>query len=297
MISFNRQLEVFPTPIRTLYDEETGNRIHVKLESMNPSGSIKDRVFNYVLKKMESEGRIKIGDTLIIASSGNAAISLATFAKSFGYHTKVFMPSSTSLERRQIMNVMQVPSYYVEGGMKNTIERAKREALLERHHYIDQFFDPTFLGAHQDTADEIASSLTDIDYFICGVGTGVTINALGRKLKAKFPDLKIVAFEPDEARSLSISQYGPHGLEGVGPNFEPINFHKDEVEKIIPITKDEAYTMAIRLAKNGYNYGITTASGLVAAQKLKIQNKDILIINYDSNSKYIKVLEEYAKTH
>lgn len=288
-------LEVQPTPIVTLTDSDTGNRIHVKLESHNPTGSIKDRVFNYVIKRMAREGRIKTGDTLVISSSGNAAISLATFATAYGFRSKVFMPSSTSSERRQIMNVLRIPAYYIEGGMKATIEAAQKEAGKPTHHYIDQFFDPIFLGAHQDTADEISSQLQHLDYLVSGVGTGVTINALGHKLQAYFPALKIVAYEPDEAKSLSAGIYGPHSLEGVGPNFNPTNFHRSDVEDIFPITKKEAYDMALDLAAHGYNFGITTAAAIAAAGRIKKTDQDILIVNYDNNSKYIKVLEQYVK--
>lgn len=287
-------LKLKKTPLNIMKDS-SGNTIYIKEESKNPSGSIKDRVFLYVLNKLTREGLYKKGDTLVIASSGNAAISLATFAPYFFLNTKVFMPSSTSSERRTIMNVMGIESYYIEGGMQNTITAAKKEALKDHHHYIDQFFDPTFLEAHEDTAAEIFSEISDLDYFVTGVGTGVTFNALGRRLKEHYPDLKIITYEPDESPSLSEGVFKPHSLEGVGPNFYPTNFIKERAEKIIRIDKTEAYDLAIKLIRLGYNYGITTAASLASILKSDLSNKKILIVNYDSSAKYLEVLNHYVQ--
>ena len=287
------EFKINKTPIAEFIDKNN-NHLFVKEESKNPSGSIKDRVFLYGLKKLLSDGKIESGYTLEIASSGNAAISLATIAPFFGLKVKVYMPSSTSSERRTIMNVMQIEAHYIEGGMTKTIEEAKKEAEKPNNFYFDQFFDPIFLGAHEDTAKEISEELSNIDYIVSGVGTGITINALSSKLKKYYPNLKIIAYEPDEAHFLSEHQFGPHSLEGVGPNFYPPNVQGVNIEKIVSITKNEAYDMAIELFKHGHDYGITTAANIVAATKSGLANKNILVINYDSIQKYLNVLNNYV---
>lgn len=289
-----KAFELRKTPITTLQDQNE-NTVYIKEESKNPSGSIKDRVFLYVLKKMTQNQTYKKGDTLVIASSGNAAISLATFAPYFSLQTKVFMPSSTSAERRTIMNVMGIESYYIEGGMGRTVEAAKKEANKDHHHYIDQFFDPLFLEAHEDTANEIFNEIEDLDYFITGVGTGVTFNALGRRLRAHYPHLKIIAYEPAESPSLSESIFKAHSLEGVGPNFYPTNFVKELSDQIVRIQKGEAYDLAVELFQSGYSYGITTAASLAAIGKLDISQRKILVVNYDSAAKYLEVLNRYVQ--
>ena len=265
------EFKINKTPIAEFIDKNN-NHLFVKEESKNPSGSIKDRVFLYGLKKLLSDGKIEPGYTLEIASSGNAASS----------------------ERRTIMNVMQIEAHYIEGGMTKTIEEAKKEAEKPNNFYFDQFFDPIFLGAHEDTAKEISEELSNIDYIVSGVGTGITINALSSKLKKYYPNLKIIAYEPDEAHFLSEHQFGPHSLEGVGPNFYPPNVQGINIEKIVSITKNEAYDMAIELFKHGHDYGITTAANIVAATKSGLANKNILVINYDSIQKYLNVLNKYV---
>lgn len=303
-MNFNIMDMVGNTPIYKLYDGKNNNTILVKMEGFEPSGSIKDRVFKFALRTYEESGEIHKGMTLNIASSGNAAISLATLAIPNGYKVNAYMPSSTSQERRDILNLLGVKCVYVENGMQNAINKAKEDAANDANaYYVDQFFDDRLYLAHVDTVKEVVEQLknqfnvTKLDAFVSGVGTGVTLKGFSTELRKVYPDIKILAFEPNAARALSKKEFKPHSFEGVGPNFETNNFATTKVDEIMALDKEPVFDFVLDLiAKYGLHVGITSACNIYAAFNCGLKDSTILCVSYDNYDKYIKVLTDYKKS-
>lgn len=276
-------------------DLDDGNTLFLKMENQNPSGSIKDRVFQKVIDYYEQAGRLFPPMRLTIASSGNAAISLAVLGAARGYHVSCYMPVTTSKERRTILTHLGAETYYVEGGMTAAQAEAQKAGTQKDSFFIDQFNDPHMLMAHDDTAAEIRDRLDHVDAFVTGVGSGVTLRALGSKLRNYYPQLEIIAFEPAEARALSHAEYKSHGLEGVGPNFPTPNFLAFMPDRILAVSKKEAYDQTLRLNQRGLLVGITTAAAIVAAAKAGLKNSTVVAVCYDGYDKYLEVLSQYEK--
>lgn len=274
---------------------ENRNKLYLKMENFAPSGSIKDRVFKTALDHYEKAGVLHPGMTLTIASSGNAAISLVVLGRNRGYRVDCYMPTSTSSERRHILTLLGAGTYYVDGGMQACQTAAKKAGAEPGSFFVDQFSDPVMLQAHEDTAAEIAAELPALDVFVTGVGSGVTLRALGTRLKKIYPGLKTLAFEPEEAPGLSKGIFGPHGLEGVGPNFPSPNYVQNPADRVVQVSKNEAYTKALSLIRRGLLVGITTASAVVAAEKSGLTDSVMLAVCYDGYEKYLEVLGSYEK--
>ena len=297
MILNNIYQAIGNTPIiklNNLTDENMAD-VLVKVESFNPSGSVKDRAALYMIEGAEKEGKLKKGDTIIEPTSGNTGIGLAMVGASKGYKVILTMPDSMSIERRKILKAYGAELILTEGklGMSGAVEKAKSLAEDKGYFLPDQFSNKDNVRAHYETtAEEI---LRDVDgklhAFIAGVGTGGTISGVGRKLKEKIDDISIVAVEPSKSQVLSGNDPAPHGIQGLGANFVPAILDRSTIDKIMDISDEEALKYARLLGeKEGILVGISAGANLAAAIKVAKElgrGKRVLTILPDTGERYL----------
>lgn len=276
----------------------TDNEVYIKLEKQNPGASIKDRIALSMIEDAERRGIIKEGSTIIEPTSGNTGIGLAMVCAVKKYKLILVMPESMSIERRRIMAAYGATFDLTprEKGMKGAIERANELQHETPNSFVpQQFLNPANIEAHyKTTAIEILNDFPEgLDYIITGVGTGGHITACAEVLKPKMPNLKVFAVEPALSPVLSGGAPSPHPIQGIGAGFVPGNYHKEAIDGIIQITKDEAFDFTQRLAKEeGILAGISTGASLAAVSK-KIaeigKGAKILTFNYDTGERYWSV--------
>lgn len=299
-MKFNSILEsIGNTPhlrINRLYPKEY--EVWVKLERQNPGGSIKDRIGLAMIEDAENKGILKKGSVIIEPTSGNTGIGLALTAAVKGYRIILVMPESFSVERRKLMSAYGAEFELTpkEKGMNGALARAAELAASIPNSWIpSQFDNPANIEIHKiATAQEIIRDFPEgFDYLITGVGTGGHISGVGEVLKSKFPELKVFAVEPEVAPFISKRQFGPHPLQGLGPNFIPANLTEKVLDGTIPVSKDEAFEYATRAAREeGIFVGISSGAALAAvAKKLsEIPNGSrILTFNYDTGERYLSI--------
>lgn len=268
-----------------------------KLEGKNPAGSAKDRVAKQMLEAAEKNGTLKKGATIIEPTSGNTGIGLASIAASKGYRVILTMPETMSIERRKLISAFGAEVVLTDGkrGMNGAIERAN-ELLSEIPDSIlaGQFTNPENPNAHYLTTGPEIWSDTDgeIDAFVAGVGTGGTITGVGKYLKEKNPDIKIVAVEPCESPYLSKGRAGAHKLQGIGAGFVPEILDAKIYDEIIPVHHDDAYDSARTLAsKEGILVGISSGAALYAAtliaKRKENDGKKIVVLLPDIGDRYL----------
>lgn len=248
-----------------------GGRIFAKLEKTNPAGSIKDRAAYFLLKEAIRQGQLKPGMKIVEPTSGNTGIALAMIGKQLGYEVVVTMPSSMSIERRQLIASFGARIILVEeGGMQGAVDKADELVATGEYYKPDQFSNPANILAHEETTGpEIFRALPDLAGFIAGVGTGGTVSGVGRYLKREKPGVKIYALEPAESPLLSEGHAGPHLIQGIGANFVPKNFDRSVVDNIITVPGEEAIEMARRLSREeGLSVGISSGANLVGALQM-----------------------------
>jgi cysteine synthase A len=248
-------------------------RIWAKLEVMNPGGSVKDRIALSMVEAAERDGKLRPGGTIIEPTSGNTGIGLALVGAVKGYHVVLTMPESMSMERRKLLigfgaELVLTPA---ADGMGGAIARA--EQLVEEHGYFmpQQFKNPANPQVHRETtAPEILKQCPDrIDYFVAGIGTGGTITGVGEVLRKVFADVQVVGVEPAASAVLSGGSPGPHKIQGIGAGFVPAVLNRDLLDEIIPVTNDEAFEMARRLARDeGLMVGISSGAAMAATLKV-----------------------------
>lgn len=272
--------------------------VWIKLEKQNPGGSIKDRIALSMIEDAEKKGILKKGSVIIEPTSGNTGIGLALVAAVKGYEVILVMPESFSVERRKLMSVYGAKFELTprEKGMNGAIEKAAELAKNIPNSWIpSQFENPANTEIHRKTtAQEILNDFPEgFDYFISGVGTGGHLSGVGEILKSKFPKLKVFAVEPEVAPFISKRQFGPHPIQGIGPNFIPKNLNESVLDGIISVSKEDAYLYAQRVAKEeGLFAGVSTGASLAAvAKKLNEFPKGsrILTFNYDTGERYLSV--------
>jgi len=249
--------------------------VWIKLERQNPGGSIKDRIGLSMIEDAEKRGILKKGSVIIEPTSGNTGIGLALTAAVKGYRLILTMPESFSVERRKILAAFGAELELTprEKGMNGSIARAQELADSIPNSWIpSQFDNPANIEIHRKaTAAEILSDFPKgFDYLITGVGTGGHISGVGQVLKASFPKLKVFAVEPEQAPFISKRQFGPHAIQGIGPNFIPKNLLEEVLDGTIAVSKENAFLYAQRSAREeGLFVGISTGAALAAvAQKL-----------------------------
>ena len=281
--------------INRLFGEKAN--VFIKLERLNPGGSIKDRIALAMIEDAEAKGILKKDTVIVEPTSGNTGVGLALVAAVKGYKLIVVMPESMSIERRRLVaaygaEVVLTPK---EKGTSGAVAKALELAAEHPNYWVpQQFQNPANPAIHEaTTAQEILQSLPEgVDYFVTGVGTGGHISGISKVLKQHFPNLKTIAVEPDQSTVLSGGKPGPHALQGIGAGFIPDNYDPAVVDEVIAISKEEAYDYARRLAKQeGILAGISTGASLAAVAKVleKQPNARILTVNYDTGERYWSV--------
>ncbi|MDA3613456.1 cysteine synthase A [Polluticaenibacter yanchengensis] len=300
-MKYNNILETIGnTPVvklNKLYHPE--NNVWIKLERTNPGNSIKDRIALAMIEAAEKDGSLKPGSVIIEPTSGNTGIGLALVAAVKGYKVILVMPESMSIERRKLMEIYGAEFVLTprEKGMKGAIERSKE--LLEEipgSWSPKQFDNAVNVIAHeQTTAQEILADFPEgLDYIITGVGTGGHITGVAKVLKQSFPNLKVIAVEPELSPVLSGGSPSPHPLQGIGAGFVPgIYGGAGLIDEVMQVGKDEAFEYARSIAKEeGILAGISTGASLAAvAKKLKDipQDSKVLTFNYDTGERYLSI--------
>ncbi len=271
--------------------------IAAKLEYLNPSGSIKDRVALSMIEEAERQGKLKEGSVIIEPTSGNTGIGLAAVAAARGYRTIIVMPDTMSEERRKLMKAYGAELVLTDGskGMKGAIDKAKELAASIPGSFIpDQFGNPANPLAHRrGTGPEIlADTDGSIDILVAGVGTGGTITGTGEYLRKMKPEVRIIAVEPAASPVLSEGRAGKHGIQGIGAGFIPSILNTSVYDEIIAVTDQDAVTTAQMIGrKEGILVGISSGAAAYAAIKAagrpENSGKLIVVIFPDGGDRYL----------
>lgn len=269
----------------------------VKLEYLNPAGSVKDRVALSMIEDAENKGILKPGAAIIEPTSGNTGIGLASVAAAKGYRTILTLPETMSVERRTLLRAYGAELVLTEGakGMKGAIAKAEElQKEIPGAVILGQFDNPANPAAHMASTGPELWEDTDgrLDIFVAGVGTGGTLTGIGSYLKGKNPEVELVAVEPADSPVLSGGEPGPHGLQGIGAGFVPSILDTQLYDKIVTVTTEEAYAAGRLLArKEGILTGITSGAAFHAATELakrpENQGKTIVALLPDSGDRYL----------
>ena len=276
-------------------NNEKINYIYTKLESYNPTGSIKDRVAYYMINKAKERGELKENMPIVEATSGNTGISLSAFGAYFKHPVYIYMPDWASTERVQLMksygaNVTLISKE--KGGFKKCLEEAEKFAKENNGYWSNQFANTDNLLAHYETTgEEIIKQLPEkASAFISGVGTGGTLIGIGRKLKKYNKDIKIIALEPEKMPLISQNKIiGNHKIEGIGDDFVPDLLDKNLLDEVILVNDEDAINMSRRLAKElGLGVGISSGANLIASIIYQEkESKPVATVFADDNKKYL----------
>ena len=289
------------TPILELkhIEEKYGLKAKVlaKLEYFNPAGSVKDRIAKAMLDDAEAKGLLKEGSVIIEPTSGNTGIGLAAVAAARGYRIIIVMPETMSVERRQLMKAYGAELVLTEGskGMKGAIAKADELAAEIPDSFIPgQFVNPANPKAHYETTGPEIFDDTDgkVDIFVSGVGTGGTITGVGRYLKEKKPDVKVVAVEPLSSAVLSTGVSGAHKIQGIGAGFVPDVLDTKIYDEIIAVSNEDAFAAGKLIGKHeGVLVGISSGAALFAAIELakrsENEGKNIVVLLPDTGDRYL----------
>ncbi len=276
--------------------------ILAKVEGTNPSGSVKDRICMAMIEAAEKKGQLKKGYTIIEATSGNTGISLAFISAIKGYKLLLTIPDNCSVERMALLKLYGADIELTPSteGMPGAIRRA--EQLIEKHN--NYFMPQQFNNAanpeihRKTTAEEIWQATNgELDAFISGVGTGGTITGVGEVFKERKKDIQIVAVEPKSSAVLSGGRAGPHNIPGIGPGFVPKILNKEIIDRIIPVTDEDAFNTSMRIAKEegllvGISSGAVTFAALHIAKELG-KGKRVVIILPDNGERYLNLYQNY----
>ena len=272
--------------------------VWLKLERANPGGSIKDRIGLAMVEAAEKKGLLSKGSVIVEPTSGNTGIGLAMAAAVKGYRCILVMPESMSVERRRILAAYGAELVLTprEGGIKAAIAKAEEIVRDTPQSWMPQQFEnPANLDIHRSTtAQEILKDFPEgIDFLITGVGTGGHITAVSEVLKKTMPKLKTFAVEPAKSTVLSGGTHSPHKLQGIGAGFSPVNFHADVVDGYIQVTEEDAFSYAVRAAKEEAIFvGPSSGAALAAVgQKLKEipEGSRVLTFCYDTGERYLSI--------
>jgi cysteine synthase A len=268
------------TPLIELKRFATGSEATVlaKLEMFSPGGSLKDRAALKMVQEAEAQGLLRPGSTIMESTSGNMGVSLACVAAARGYHCILTMPDTISLERRLLLQRFGAQVLLTPGGqgMRGAINKViELRTSLPNSWYPQQFYNQANPRAHRDgTAAEIwEETAGEVDIVVIGVGTGGTLTGVAEGLRAHKPGVEVVAVEPASCAVLSGKRPGPHRIEGLGPGFLPDTLRVDLIDRVIPVTDDDAIVTAISvMEKEGLSVGIS--SGAVAWATLQEAHKE-----------------------
>jgi cysteine synthase A len=267
-----------------------------KCEFMNPGGSVKDRMVSYILNDAEANGKLKPGDTIVEATSGNTGISLAMMCAERGYTLYIIMPSNMSEERKKIFNYYGARLIEVDpGDFDGAIEIRNKMSKTQGFFNFNQFHNPLNILAHyNNTGVEIWKQwkkITPPDVLVLGTGTGGTLMGCGKRLKEIWPDIKVVAVEPAESPVMSGGDSGLHGIQGIGDGSKFL-VDLDFVDQVVTIPTEMAKQKSRMLAGEGLFVGISAGANVLAAQEWLLKNSkvDAITILCDRGERYFSCL-------
>lgn len=289
------------TPILKLNNyialNELPANIYAKLEYFNPAGSVKDRIAKAMIDDAEAKGALKPGAVIIEPTSGNTGIGLAAVAASKGYRIILTMPETMSVERRNLLKAYGAELVLTDGakGMKGAIAKAEELAQQIEGGFIpSQFTNSANPTAHFNTTGPEIWEDTDgkVDIFVAGVGTGGTVSGVGKYLKSKNPNVKVVAVEPTGSPVLSKGVAGPHKIQGIGAGFVPETLDTKIYDEIIAVENEDAFATGRTLArKEGLLVGISSGAAVYAATQLakrpENKGKNIVVLLPDTGDRYL----------
>lgn len=292
------------TPLLSLekYVKENGldAKIIAKLEYFNPAGSVKDRIAFAMINDAEKKGILTPGATIIEATSGNTGVGLAFVGAVKGYKVILTMPETMSVERRSLLKAYGAKIELTPGtsGMKGAIAKAKElQESIPGAVILRQFENPANPEIHYNTTAEEILRDTDgeIDYFVAGVGTGGTVSGIGKKLKEKLPNVKIIAVEPSASHVLSGGNPGPHKIQGIGAGFIPGTYNSEVIDEIITIDDNDAIATSRKLAATegvlvGISSGAAAWGATILAKRPENKGKRIVVLLPDTGERYLSTV-------
>jgi len=279
-------------------DSPGGSTIAAKLESRNPGGSAKDRPALWMIKTAEDEGELSPGDTIVEPTSGNTGIGIAMVGAAKGYDVRIVMPASKSPERRSIMNAYGADLELVEGDISDAKDRADEIEAEGDAVQLRQFENSANPQSHYETtAPEILDQIGDrsVDALVAGVGTGGTITGIGRRLREAFPEMEIVAVEPDDSAVISGAEPTGDSFQGMGPGFISPNLDTDIIDSVEILSAEAAEAECRRLAREegifvGQSSGASNLAAKRVAERLVDSGVDdplVITVYWDSGERYV----------
>lgn len=282
------------TPLVKLKDADNRASIYVKVESFNPSGSVKDRPVKYILKDLMDQGILKEGDTIIEQTSGNTGVGLAMASASLGLKAMIVMPDTMTVERRRLMQAYGAELVLTPGSEGMAGAKAKAQELSEELDapIFGQFTNQANVKAHEETtAKEILADLPDVAAFVAGIGTGGTVTGVGKTLKANDANTIIWGVEPTDSPLLSEGKAGSHKIQGIGANFVPDILDQKVIDRIFTVTNDQAIDTMVKLAKTeGILAGVSAGANVYAALQLAEElgaSKKVVTVLPDTGERYL----------
>ena len=271
--------------------------ILVKLEYLNPAGSVKDRIAKAMIEQAEKEGKINKDTVIIEPTSGNTGIGLASFAAARGYKAILTMPETMSVERRNLLKAYGAQIVLTDGakGMKGAIAKAEELAKETPNAFIpSQFTNQANPAIHEATTGPEIWQDADgqVDAFIAGVGTGGTLTGVGRYLKKQKADVHVVAVEPESSPVLSQGTAGPHKIQGIGAGFVPETLDTKVYDEVLPISNEDAFKFGRQFAHSegvlvGISAGAALAAAVALAKRPEFAGKNIVALLPDTGDRYL----------
>lgn len=272
-------------------------KLVAKVEYFNPAGSVKDRIAKKMIEDAEAKGILRDGSVIIEPTSGNTGIGLASVAAARGYRIIIVMPETMSVERRQIMKAYGAELVLTDGakGMKGAIEKANELAKEIPNSFVPgQFVNSANPQAHYETTGPEILEDTDgeVNIFVAGVGTGGTLTGVGRYLREKKPDIRIVAVEPKTSAVLSTGVAGAHKIQGIGAGFVPEVLDTKIYDEIIPVEDEDAFATGKEIGRNegilvGISSGAAVWAGIELAKRPENTGKTIVVLLPDTGDRYL----------